>query len=46
LELQNESQTTHFISDLALRYMKDGLAAAADIPFWNDIVFHVLYGLF
>jgi hypothetical protein len=28
------------------RYMKDGLIAAAGVHFWNDIVFHVLYGLF
>jgi membrane protease YdiL (CAAX protease family) len=27
------------------RYMKDGLVAAAGVHFWNDVVFHVLYGL-
>lgn len=27
------------------RYMKDGLIAAAGVHFWNDIVFHVIYGL-
>lgn len=28
------------------RYMKDGLVAAAGVHFWNDVVFHVLWGLF
>lgn len=28
------------------RYMKDGLAAAAGVHFWADVVFHVLWGLF
>ncbi len=27
------------------RYMKDGLVAAAGVHFWNDVVFHVLWGL-
>jgi membrane protease YdiL (CAAX protease family) len=27
------------------RYMKDGLVAAAGVHFWNDVVFHVIYGL-
>ena len=27
------------------RYMKDGLVAAAGVHFWNDVIFHVLYGL-
>jgi membrane protease YdiL (CAAX protease family) len=26
------------------RYMKDGLVAAAGVHFWNDVVFHVIYG--
>ena len=26
------------------RYMKDGLIAAAGVHFWNDVVFHVIYG--
>jgi hypothetical protein len=28
------------------RYMKDGLVAAAGVHFWNDVVFHVFWGLF
>ena len=28
------------------RYMKDGLVAAAGVHFWNDMVFHVMWGLF
>jgi membrane protease YdiL (CAAX protease family) len=28
------------------RYMKDGLVAAAGVHFWNDVVFHVIWGLF
>lgn len=28
------------------RYMKDGLAAAAGVHFWTDVVFHVVWGLF
>jgi hypothetical protein len=27
------------------RYMKDGLVAAVGVHFWNDVVFHVLWGL-
>lgn len=27
------------------RYMKDGLIAAAGVHFWNDVVFHVIYGV-
>ena len=27
------------------RYMKDGLVAAAGVHFWNDVLFHVLWGL-
>lgn len=27
------------------RYMKDGLVAAAGVHFWNDVVFHVIWGL-
>lgn len=27
------------------RYMKDGLIAAAGVHFWNDVVFHVIWGL-
>lgn len=27
------------------RYMKDGLVAAAGVHFWNDVAFHVLWGL-
>ena len=27
------------------RYMKDGLVAAAGVHFWNDVLFHVVYGL-
>ena len=27
------------------RYMKDGLVAAAGVHFWNNVVFHVLWGL-
>ena len=27
------------------RYMKDGLVAAAGVHVWNDVVFHVFYGL-
>lgn len=27
------------------RYMKDGLVAAAGVHFWNDVIFHVIYGL-
>jgi len=28
------------------RYMKDGLVAAAGVHFWNDVVFHIIWGLF
>lgn len=28
------------------RYIKDGLVAAAGVHVWNDVVFHVLWGLF
>jgi membrane protease YdiL (CAAX protease family) len=27
------------------RYMKDGLVAAAGVHFWNDVLFHVIWGL-
>jgi hypothetical protein len=27
------------------RYMKDGLLAAAGVHFWNDVVFHVFWGM-
>ena len=27
-------------------YMKNGLVAAAGVHFWNDVVFHVIWGLF
>jgi membrane protease YdiL (CAAX protease family) len=27
------------------RYMKDGLIAAAGVHFWNDVLFHVIWGL-
>jgi hypothetical protein len=27
------------------RYMKDGLVAAAGVHVWNDVIFHVLWGL-